>query len=895
MRLTLLDWADLARLDPKLAPPETPDYLLEPRREHVLDHAPARVQMVRFTREGQLLTFSPRRARCDLWDVSSGTHLRRLPDLLGRSLCVCPDGRTLLSGGDGFFTRYDLFEDRLTRHSWPGLCGDVSLSRCGRWMVAGCDETLHLAGPGGQERTFVASRVAFHPHNETIALALPSGAIQLRSLADWRLRSTLWGHRSLVWSLAFTPCGEYLVSGGGYEDREVRVWHARTGAPLHRLGPLAYGARPIRFLPGGFVVAERGTRAWNLPSGEVRFEHPEAEVTARLAVGGSLVGCAGSNQPDITLLKPDGSRHALLAAPRNADYLFSPDGAWLAVIAGEAVELWRLARDPRRPPLKELARTLAGKAEALSDGLVALWAATRDPELREALGRLAGETPRHSTLRALLTGATPENPQLDVLAAAMDDTELGSAARALVHRLPEEALAHRTDLLVAAERVPSTGRASYYLEAGDLESYRREEPSLEQLARRKSEPRLLSLVKDPSLVNLWWDGTSAGLDRLTRAEWKVLGSLVRSPELSRQAPPAEALELLGRDSRVLRKPFLRARLEGGVEARDVTFSPDGRLVAAAFYKGGVQVWEAATGRPVWESGCGSANEAAFSPDGRLLAGGGMSRWVACTKAWEVQWQTRVLGPCYGTVMAADGGRFAVVTEPFVLRGGDLEEVRLGGHRALRGACWRGNRVLTVDVDRVRLWDARSGELKASVRGSSGVLGSDFWVVDHHGTLSLYPLDESCPRWQVRHDFDHPESLQLRDDRVAVVDRRGVQVVETDGTAHPPYPNPCNSHSLYPRRAEFCPSGRLLARGDQDGGVTLWDTREDAVVEVLRGPGEVKAVAFHPWAGVLASAHTGGVCLWSVPVARELATSEQLEAWVLEPGDPWSVRAELARS
>jgi WD40 repeat protein len=65
--------------------------------------------------------------------------------------------------------------------------------------------------------------LAFSPGGRILVSAgYDGGAFQVWDVAGWRPRTIVQGHRSRVWTLAFSPDGGFLTSGGN--DHFVRLW-----------------------------------------------------------------------------------------------------------------------------------------------------------------------------------------------------------------------------------------------------------------------------------------------------------------------------------------------------------------------------------------------------------------------------------------------------------------------------------------------------------------------------------------------------------------------------------------------------------------------------------------------------------------------------------------------
>jgi len=63
---------------------------------------------------------------------------------------------------------------------------------------------------------------------------------------DWFAFTTLTGHTSTVWSLAFSPCGSLLASAS--DDRTIRIWQRYPRPPV-------VGANQLVRVGGGSIAA----------------------------------------------------------------------------------------------------------------------------------------------------------------------------------------------------------------------------------------------------------------------------------------------------------------------------------------------------------------------------------------------------------------------------------------------------------------------------------------------------------------------------------------------------------------------------------------------------------------------------------------------------------------
>jgi molecular chaperone DnaK (HSP70)/WD40 repeat protein len=169
---------------------------------------------------------------------------------------------------------------------------------------------------------------------------------------NFALAHALTGHSDEVHSVAFSPDGQFLASGGS--DHAVRGWNVRTGQPVGALAGHTGRVSSIAFSPDGNLLASGGfdktVRVWKLPNGEPfhTFNHSDwvfsvafSPDSKRLASGGADKEIKLWNLETGRLLRTlAGHAHWVLSV------VFGPDGQFfVSSSADKTVRAWSLETD----------------------------------------------------------------------------------------------------------------------------------------------------------------------------------------------------------------------------------------------------------------------------------------------------------------------------------------------------------------------------------------------------------------------------------------------------------------------------------------------------------------------------------------------------------------------
>ena len=187
------------------------------------------------------------------------------------------------------------------------------------------------------------------------------GRGELAELRLWHIapnleKLLLKDHKEWVNSIAFSPEGKFLASGG--DDKTVRIWDLTTGKVTARLEDHTEAISGVAYSPDGKVVASAGAdkvvRLWDADTGKTKFllKGHEGRIRSLAFSPDGKTLATGSDDKTVRLWDlASGKARAVLRGHQKAIFCiaFSPDGALLASGGGVAV-IGGQAQRPGLPP-----------------------------------------------------------------------------------------------------------------------------------------------------------------------------------------------------------------------------------------------------------------------------------------------------------------------------------------------------------------------------------------------------------------------------------------------------------------------------------------------------------------------------------------------------------------
>jgi WD40 repeat protein len=158
-----------------------------------------RVTCMAFSPDGKTLAAGSWDRTIKLWELATGKATMTLEGEHANSVAFSPDGKVLAAG------------------SQIGSAGIVYLWDAATGKALG--SILQNDGP------WIVEGVTVSPDNQTLAWAGWDRTVKLRDVAGRQKPTVLGGYSYAVFSVAFSPDGKVLASGGS----EIKLWNVATG------------------------------------------------------------------------------------------------------------------------------------------------------------------------------------------------------------------------------------------------------------------------------------------------------------------------------------------------------------------------------------------------------------------------------------------------------------------------------------------------------------------------------------------------------------------------------------------------------------------------------------------------------------------------------------------
>jgi WD40 repeat protein len=205
---------------------------------------------IAFSPDGALLAIADENNSVYLWEIETGKQLRALAQGQLASpgeLAFSPDG-TMLA-----------IADMIAVQLWEVETG----TRLQELTPDGGADLVVFSSKG----SLLATDACSEKDDRSRCVA---GEVWLWDLETRQVTQVFQGHTGSVMSIALSPDGDFVVSGG-YHDHDIHVWDVETGQQAYMLEAHAGAVKSLAFSPDGTMFASGSyddtVRVWSVQEG----------------------------------------------------------------------------------------------------------------------------------------------------------------------------------------------------------------------------------------------------------------------------------------------------------------------------------------------------------------------------------------------------------------------------------------------------------------------------------------------------------------------------------------------------------------------------------------------------------------------------------------------------
>ncbi|MBW4624906.1 MAG: caspase family protein [Brasilonema octagenarum HA4186-MV1] len=273
------------------------------------------VNSVAFNPDGQMIVSGSDDGTIGLWDIQCNPISQSLREYSScvNSVAFSPDGQMIVSGSDdGTIRLWDIQCNPISQslRKYSSYVNSVAFSSDGQMIVSGSyDGSISLCDIQGNSICLVLQRfkkyldafytAAINLDKQMIAIGGDDEGIVYLWDIQGNLIGKFQGHKEPVFSIAFSPDGQTIVSGSS--DSKIWLWDIQCN-PITELKGHKGSVNSLAFSPDGRMIvsgsADKTVRLWNI-QGHVIYElrgHEDVVFSVACSPNGQKIVSASADK-----------------------------------------------------------------------------------------------------------------------------------------------------------------------------------------------------------------------------------------------------------------------------------------------------------------------------------------------------------------------------------------------------------------------------------------------------------------------------------------------------------------------------------------------------------------------------------------------------------------------